>query len=40
MGRRVGLVRFDSDCGFWCFDEECQIQSLEEGGRRRYPHSR
>jgi len=30
MGRRVGLVRFDSDCGSWCFDEECQIRSLEE----------
>lgn len=31
MAKRQGLVRFDSNFGSWCFDEESQIQPLEEG---------
>lgn len=30
MAKREGIVRFDSDLGAWCFDEEYQIQALEE----------
>lgn len=31
MAGREGIVRFSSDFGTWCFDEEYQIQALEEG---------
>lgn len=30
VGRREGIVRFDSDFGAWCFDEGYQIQPLQE----------
>ncbi len=31
VAKREGIVRFDSDFGSWCFDEEYQIQPLEAG---------
>lgn len=30
MTKREGIVRFDSDFGAWCFDEDYQIQALKE----------
>lgn len=33
MARREGIVRFDSDFGAWCFDEDDQIQAVGEGDR-------